>query len=150
MTKQQTLDHVARQGAAIDVDQRTGTAAALVDVFGKELLSRARGPHDQNGEPGPGVSLREHERAPNAGRAADDHGPIPFGSRGAVTLSASASVLMIRGVKNRYSSVSVFRRSELPNSPPMIGMPRSEERRVGKEWRCRWSREHEKERVDRE
>src|SRR6266513_678332 len=120
MPKEQTLDHVAWQGAAIDVDQRAGTAASLVDVLGKELLSRARGPHDQNGKPGPGVSLREHERAPNAGRAADDHGPIPFGNRGAVMLSASASVLRIRGVKNRYSSVSDVLRSALPNSPPRM------------------------------
>src|SRR6266576_3494804 len=56
-------------------------------------------------------------------RAADDHGRSPLGSLGAVTLSASASVLMIRGVRKRYNSVSVVCRSALPNNPPIRGIP---------------------------
>src|SRR6266516_810425 len=139
MTKQETLDHVARQGAGIDVDKRAGSTASLVDVLSKQLLARSCRAYEQNRKTSPRVSLREHERPADGRRDSDDHRPTPFGILGAVTLSASASVLRIRGVRNKYSSVSVLRRSALPNNPPMSGNAK----RIGiPDWvrsRC-WSR----------
>ena len=120
VTKQQALHHVARQGAEIDIDDGARTIAAFVDVLGEELLPPCRWPRPDWGA-GPRVALGQHERASHGGRAADNHGPIPFGSRGAVTLSPSASVFKMRSVRNRYSSVCELLRSALPNRPPMIG-----------------------------
>src|SRR6266568_416960 len=51
------------------------------------------------------------------------HLSSPFGNRGAVTLSASASVLRMRGVRKRYSSVRLVLRSARPNKPPINGIP---------------------------
>ena len=72
-----------------------------MDVLSKELLAGARRADEEDRQTRPGVSFRQHERSADGGGDPDDHRPTPFGIRGAVTLSASASVLRIRGVRNR-------------------------------------------------
>src|SRR5712691_4444714 len=87
-----------------DLDQRRGLAVRSPVTATPDLRSRT------HLDMGSGDQTRSHCLS-------------PFGNLGAVTLSASVSVLMIRGVKNRYSSVSVVWRSLLPNSPPIRGSP---------------------------
>src|SRR4029077_431466 len=123
MPEEQALNHVAWERTAVDVDHRPRPPAALVDVLREQLLPGASRAHEEDRQPRPSVPFRKHQRSADGRRHPDDHFPTPCGILGAVTLSASASVLRIRGVRNRYSSVSVLRRSALPNSPPMMGIP---------------------------
>src|SRR5256885_3697926 len=122
MAEEQAFDHLARQCTAIDVHQRPRATAAIVDVLGKELFPRPRSPDEEDRQVRACIALRHDDRMTDRGRDPNDHRSVPFGSLGPVTLSASASVLRIRGVRNRYSSVSVVLRSALPKSPPTTGM----------------------------
>src|SRR4029077_19424843 len=103
------------------VHQRSGPAAPFVDVLGEQLLACSRRADQEDWKRRSGVALRQHERPPDGRGDADDHRSTPFGNRGAVTLSASASVLRMRGVRNKYSSVALLVRLALPNRPPRIG-----------------------------
>src|SRR5207245_2608328 len=120
--EQEAFDHISRQRATVHVNKGSRATTALMDVLSQELLARAGCSHDQDGEPGTRIPLRQSDRSADRRRHPDDHGPTSLGNRGDVTLSASASVLRIVGVRNRYSSVSDVLRSVLPNRPPRSGM----------------------------
>src|SRR5216110_994061 len=130
MTEEETLGDFLRQGAAVDIDERAPSAAAVVNVPSKQLFPRPRRPNEQNGQRRWSKPLRESDRTLHRIRDAHDlyrrRGghcwPLRW-SLGSVTLSASASVLRIRGVRNRYSSVRVALRSACPNRPPIKGIP---------------------------
>src|SRR6266513_3218474 len=130
MSEQETFGDLRRQSSTVDIDQRAPPAAAVVNVLSKQLLPRARRSNEQNGQRRRSKPLRKCDRALYRLRDAHDLYRRRAGhcwplrcSLGSVTLSASASVLRMRGVRNRYSSVRFVLRSTLPNRPPMSGMP---------------------------
>src|SRR5258708_5510220 len=121
--EQETIDDVSRQCRTIHVHEFADAPALAVDLFGEQFLARAPCPDKKHGQRCRGEPLHQPLSPPDRVRPPADHRRSPFGSGGVVTLSASASVLMIRGVRNKSSSVSVVWRSLLPNSPPMRGIP---------------------------
>ena len=129
MSEQEALDHLVWQGTAVHVHQLAHARAALMNVPGKQLLPRASGTNQEDRQARGGETLDQLRRTFDRRRFADDRReqpghckPLRF-SRGAVTLSASASVVRMRGVRNKYNSVLLTFRSALPNSPPRMGIP---------------------------
>src|SRR5439155_7472303 len=99
---------VGWQRAAIDIDEFPGPAARMMDMPSEQLFPGPRRADQQDGQPRWCKALDELRRPLNRGRYANDWRQRPTshccplrGSRGAVTLSASASVLRIRGVRKR-------------------------------------------------
>src|SRR2546421_11969185 len=112
------LEELLGDGGAVHVDQLAAPTAPVVDVLRHQLLPAAGGSDDENRNARRRELLRQLDDASQRGRGTDDrregasltlrdqlegpvHWPSPLGNRGAVTLSASASVLMIRGVRNK-------------------------------------------------
>src|ERR1041385_4399491 len=132
MTEQKRIRDFLREGTAVDVDQRTRTRTALVYMSGEELFAGSRCAYQKDRQGRRRESLHQLGRTPDRQRATDDrrysattHCSTLRCNRGIVTLSASASVLRIRGVRNRYSSVRLNFRSAWP--------------RVRRGWGC-WTR----------
>src|SRR5258708_15788533 len=121
--EQETIDDVSRQCRTIHVHEFADAPALAVDLFGEQFLARAPCPDKKHGQRCRGEPLHQLLSPPDRVRPPDDHCRSPFGSRGVVTLSASASVLMIRGVRTKYSSVSAVWRSLSPQRPPMSAVP---------------------------
>src|SRR5690625_7405045 len=74
-------------------------------------------------------------------------------SRGIATSSPSAVVFMATEMEADNSSAFCAGSAEATAlkaviKPIMVPSKRSEERRVGKEWRCRWSPGHEKQKIE--
>ncbi len=116
VAEQQAFDHLARQGAAVDINELPPAATEAVDMLSEQLFPGTAGADQQDGKPRGRVALDHRKRPLHRPGRADDGGDVrpgplqpqglghcfsPFGSRGTVTLSASASVFKIRGVKNR-------------------------------------------------
>ncbi len=72
-----------------------------MDVLGEQLLAGTGGSDDEDWEARPSVPLGQRRGTTEGRGYSNDHRSSPFGNRGAVTLSASASVLRIRGVRNK-------------------------------------------------
>src|SRR5258708_13075359 len=121
--EQETLADVSRQCGQIHDNEFADAPALAVDLFGEQFLARAPCPDKKHGQRCRGEPLHQLLSPPDRVRPPDDHCRSPFGSRGVVTLSASASVLMIRGVRNNNRSVSVVWRALLPHNPPARAPP---------------------------
>ncbi len=61
--EQKALDHLTRQSATVDIDERSRPAAAFVDVHSEELLAGPRSPDDEHGQARPRVPLGQRDRA---------------------------------------------------------------------------------------